>query len=109
MQTKRLNSFHYQNTVCIPLGKAIYAIIDSNDFNEIAKYRWFLKPSKTTSYATRKFTINSKTFYVKMHRQITKCPDDKVVHHINHNPLDNRKSNLLVVTAKEHDQTQFKS
>ena len=37
-----------------------------------------------------------------MHRQITHCPNDKVVHHINHDGLDNRKANLLNMTTDQH-------
>ena len=32
--------------------------------------------------------------WTMLHRFITKCPDNKMVDHINRNPLDNRKENL---------------
>lgn len=34
--------------------------------------------------------------YQKVHRVITGCPSDKMVDHINHNRLDNRRSNLRI-------------
>lgn len=32
--------------------------------------------------------------WILLHRFITKCPSDKIVDHINRNPLDNQKRNL---------------
>jgi hypothetical protein len=37
-----------------------------------------------------------------MHRQIVQATPDQVVHHINHNTLDNRRSNLQLLTPSEH-------
>ena len=41
-----------------------------------------------------------------LHRFITKCPDDKMVDHINRNPLDNRKENLRLCTNFENCQNK---
>ena len=35
---------------------------------------------------------------VRLHRWITDCPKGKMVDHINHNTLDNRKENLRITT-----------
>ena len=37
-----------------------------------------------------------------MHREIMNCPPGYEVHHLNHNTLDNRKSNLKIVTRDQH-------
>lgn len=44
----------------------------------------------------------SKTFY--LHRFVTDAPKGKVVDHMNHNTLDNRKINLNVCTQFENQQ-----
>jgi len=108
MQTAREDTIIAGDYCLIPLRRTAYAIIDKDDLSRINKHNWFLKKSKTTSYAARKYTINGLTRYVLMHRVITDCPKDKVVHHINHNSLDNRKCNLVVVTPKEHNQPEFR-
>jgi hypothetical protein len=39
---------------------------------------------------------------VFMHREILYAPKDKVVDHINHNGLDNRRENLRLVTIEQN-------
>lgn len=41
---------------------------------------------------------------IKLHRYIMNCPTDKVIDHINHNTLDNRKANLKICTRFENQQ-----
>lgn len=41
-----------------------------------------------------------------LHRFITNCPENKIIDHINRNPLDNRKENLRVCTTFENCQNK---
>lgn len=71
------------------------AIIDSEDVNKIRYTKWKLSAS---GYAanTPKFSGSNK----HIHREI--LGTDQFVDHINHNTLDNRKSNLRIVTKAQN-------
>ena len=77
------------------------AIIDVDDVEKVSQYKWHL--TKNGYIAT---TINRKR--VKLHRFImnvwkNECDyNSNVIDHINRNPLDNRKSNLRIVSQKEN-------
>ena len=81
------------------------AIIDLDDIEKCKKYKWSLKYDKTI----KNFYIHA-TFYnikkITLHRYIMNCPNDKVIDHINHNPLDNRKCNLKICTILENLQNK---
>lgn len=68
------------------------ALIDLDDVNKIKNYKWCLDHY---SYVCSQSCS-------RMHRLIMDCPEDMVIDHINHNPLDNRKSNLRICTQHEN-------
>lgn len=102
MQIKKsLNTPSIPNCL-IPLGKGKYAIVDPADFAALNQYTWRVRKSHSTLYAIRKCTIDGKRKLIFMHRQIMSAPADMEVHHLNHNPLDNRRRNLILLTPPEH-------
>ena len=42
------------------------------------------------------------TRIIYLHRWLMFCPDNMVVHHVNHNPLDDRHANLEIITPSEN-------
>ncbi len=78
------------------------AVIDLNDRERIAGYVWLLKKTFYNCYAYRKKVTPSGIFRVYMHRQITHCPNDLCVHHLNRNGLDNRQANLELMPKGQH-------
>ncbi len=66
-------------------------IIDLDDVEKVKNIKW---------WKNKRGYVNSKN--IMLHKFIMNCPKDKVVDHINHNPLDNRKCNLRICTQGEN-------
>lgn len=95
-------------TIFLTQGKV--TIVDAADFAELSKYKW----CASKKHNGRKFTavrgtqIGDKRGIVIMSRQILGLtPGDGLeADHINHDTLDNRRSNLRVVTHQQNQQNQ---
>lgn len=90
----------------IVIGKATNTgnefIVDLEDFAKIKDLSWY---ESSAGYMTHR--ENGKL--LQIHRIVTDCPEDKVVDHINHNKLDNRKQNLRVCLVKENNRNRKKT
>jgi hypothetical protein len=82
----------------IPLTQGQVAIVDDGDFEWLSQWKWkaFTATAMKTAYAYR-----SKKRVILMHRAIMGEPTGKVVDHINHDTLDNRRDNLRTCTWRE--------
>lgn len=72
------------------------AIIDLDDIDIIKKYKWCL--SSSNGYAITMIKGKQKS----LHRYIMNPSDNMVVDHINHDRLDNRRSNLRICTQQQN-------
>jgi hypothetical protein len=77
-------------------------LVSPEDFDYLRAFKWSIKKSFYRKYAGRWTTENGKRKFLIMHRVITGCRPDLVVHHVNHNTFDNRRENLLTLTDYEH-------
>lgn len=66
--------------------------IDLDDVDKVKKYKWGLEG---------RYIKNKEVG--KLHRFIMSCPEDKLVDHINHNSLDNRRKNLRICTYQQNN------
>jgi hypothetical protein len=88
----------------IPVTQRKFAIVDTEDYGWLNKYKWFVFCQNPTCYAGRT-GVNSNR-HILMHREILNCPPDLVVDHINHNGLDNRKQNLRICTRSQNNRNR---
>ncbi len=91
----------------IKLTQNQFALVDDEDFEELNKFKWCARFSKGTKsfYAMRSvwqpLTKNVKT--VLMHRQILNITEFSIkVDHINHDTLDNTRSNIIAGTNRQN-------
>ncbi len=79
------------------------ALVDDEDYDELSKYKWRIKVGDGgLFYARRNKRINGKRIEIPMHRQIMNTPKGMEVDHIDHNGLNNQKSNLRNCTTQEN-------
>lgn len=82
----------------IPLTQGKCAIVDTEDYEWLIQWKWCTQKSRGCFYAVRNDWYDKKSHTIKMHRSILKAPINQQIDHINHNGLDNRKSNLRIVS-----------
>lgn len=81
------------------LGKGKYMLVDIEDVPRITKVKWHLSD---TGYVINRNSIGSTKTTIRAHRLIMDTPAGMDTDHINHNKLDNRKSNLRICTRSEN-------
>ena len=93
----------------IKLTQGKKVIVDDIDFEELNKLKWYAHKGRGTFYAVRRSDIiDGKLTSVRMHRFIVNAPVGMYVDHIDGNGLNNRRSNLRIVTNSENMQNRGK-
>lgn len=85
----------------IKLSKNLVTIVDASDYEYLSKYKWYAKKSCSNYYAAK--SKGKGLPYILMHRLLLSVPKGSVIDHINRNSLDNRKSNLRIVSIRQNN------
>ncbi len=83
----------------IPLTKGKFALVDAEDYYRLSQFQWFININSNTIYAVRKVRGIS----LMMHRDIMAAPDHLFVDHIDHNGLNNIRSNLRLCSQAQNN------
>jgi hypothetical protein len=92
----------------IALTQNKYTIVDDEDYELLSKYKWQAAKSKHTYYAITTMLIDKKPHNVRMHRLILNAKKNDHVDHIDHNGLNNQKSNIRICTCAENRMNSVK-
>jgi len=81
-------------------GNGKFTIVDDDIYELIKDKKLFMSKEGYVGFSSKDEKGNWKVVY--LHRFITNCPKGKLVDHINHNTLDNRRENLRICDAREN-------
>lgn len=82
----------------IELTQGKYTIIDDEDYKIFSKFKWCV----SNGYAVRRVGGRKNQKTLLLHREIMKTAGAMDTDHINGDKLDNRRSNLRVVTRSQN-------
>ena len=73
-------------------------LIDLDDVEKVKNYKWTFDGRY----------VRSSNKKIKLHRFVIDAPKNKIIDHINHNVLDNRKNNLRICTQNDNAKNKSK-
>jgi len=82
----------------IPLTRQKFTIVDTEDYYWLSQFKWHAVFAGKSFYAIR--TCKGKS--IKMHREIMTAPSHLFVDHIDHNGLNNCRSNLRLCSQAQN-------
>lgn len=82
----------------IDLGNGLEAIVDEYDYPLVSAFKWNARPSRKTHYARSMSSRDAGSKTLIMHRLIIGAGPGDIVDHIDRNGLNNRRSNLRIVS-----------
>lgn len=90
----------------IPLTQGKVAIVDASDYDFLMQWAWMARLERHCCYAVRRFSVDGKQCWARMHRVIMEAKTGTMIDHINGNGLDNRRDNLRLATTSQNTQNK---
>ena len=88
----------------IALPHGYFALVYEWDFEWLSQLTWRLEGKGSPHpYAVHVVRLNGKRVRTPMHRMIVGAKPGQIVDHINHNTLDNRRTNLRACTYQQNN------
>jgi hypothetical protein len=89
----------------IDLGKGLVAVIDDEDADLVAGFKWY--PMRAPQVEAKFYAAGWKhmppgRYFVHLHRLIVNAQPGQIVDHVDRNPLNCRRSNLRFVTRAQN-------
>jgi hypothetical protein len=86
----------------IDLGKGHIAVIDDEDAELVAGFKWYPMTAEGKVYAAGWKHLPPGRFFVHLHRLITNAQPGDIIDHLDRDPLNCRRSNLRRVTRQQN-------
>lgn len=99
----------------IPLSKhskrhkgKYFAMVNDEDYENVNQWQWHIITGSKSLYVARQISLgNSKQKQIKMHRQLLNVTDKDInVDHIDHDGLNNQRSNLRKCTKSQNNKNR---
>jgi hypothetical protein len=86
----------------IPLSQNQFAIVDDENYPLLSDFKWCYRGERgKQGYAVRHAKVNGKDRLLYLHRVVMPSGEGQEVIFLNHDRLDCRKANLMVVSKQE--------
>ena len=90
----------------IKLSRGLVAVVDTSDYRWLSEWKWSALLAPRTAYAIRRDYAAPGQPMIYMHRLIMGATDGQEVDHIDHDGLNNRRSNMRTCTRAQNSQNQ---
>ena len=92
--------------ISTPKHPDTYALVDNEDYDELAVHKWTAHEKHGTIYAERRVVVGTKQRIIHMHRVVMGVAGGVIYDHRNGNGTDNQKHNLRRCSHKENMRNQ---